>query len=111
MAFWHIFGRFAMSDEGETIQRISESTSISSNGTVYNHSGSTTLGSDGSVYMQSGSSSSDGSFRSGSSADGLGAVFNRVDTGINRADTGFNRVDTGINRVSDSEKRIWGDDW
>ena len=104
MAFWHIFGRFAMSDEGETIQRISESTSISSNGTVYNHSGPTTLGSDGSVYMQSGSSSSDGSFRTGSSADGLGAVFNRVDTG-------FNRVDTGINRMSDSEKRIWGDDW
>lgn len=90
MAFWHIFGRTAVSDEGETIRRVSESTSVSSDGTIYNHSGSTTFGSDGSMFTQCGSSSSDGSFRTGSSADGLGAVFNRV---------------------GDGEKRRWGDDW
>lgn len=79
MAFWHIFGRTAVSDEGETIQKLGESTSVSSNGTVYNHSGSSTIGSDGSVYFQQGRFSSDGSTRMGSTATGLGAVFNKMD--------------------------------
>lgn len=46
--------------------------------------GSTTVGSDGSVFTQTGSFSSDGSTRMGSTATGLGAVFNnpRDDFGV-----------------------------
>ena len=79
MAFWQIFGNSAVSDQGETIQRLDDSTSVSSKGTVFRHMGSTTLGSDGSVFTQMGSFSSDGSSRMGSSATGLGAVFNKKD--------------------------------
>jgi hypothetical protein len=39
--------------------------------------GNTTVGSDGSVFTQMGSFSSDGSTRMGSTATGLGAVFNK----------------------------------
>jgi hypothetical protein len=39
--------------------------------------GNTTWGSDGSVFTQMGSFSSDGSTRMGSTATGLGAVFNK----------------------------------
>lgn len=77
MSFWSIFGRIAVSDEGETIQRVSESTSVGSDGTVYHHMGNTTVGSDGSEFTQMGVFSSDGSSRLGSSSTGLGAVFNR----------------------------------
>jgi len=38
--------------------------------------GSTTVGSDGSMFTQMGSFSTDGSTRMGSTATGLGAVFN-----------------------------------
>jgi hypothetical protein len=38
--------------------------------------GSSTVGSDGSVFTQMGSFSSDGSTRMGSTATGLGSVFN-----------------------------------
>jgi hypothetical protein len=38
--------------------------------------GSTTVGSDGSVFTQMGSFSTDGSTRMGSTATGLGSVFN-----------------------------------
>ncbi len=79
MAFWQIFGKSALSDQGETIQRLGDSTSVSSKGTVFSHMGSTTLGSDGSVFTQMGSFSSDGSSRMGSTATGLGAVFNKKD--------------------------------
>jgi hypothetical protein len=79
MAFWQIFGKSAVSDQGETIQRIGDSTSVSSKGTVFSHMGSTTLGSDGSVFTQMGSFSSDGSSRMGDSATGLGAVFDKPD--------------------------------
>jgi hypothetical protein len=79
MAFWQIFGKSAVSDQGETIQRLGDSTSVSSKGTVFNHMGSTTVGSDGSVFTQMGSFSSDGSSRMGSTATGLGAVFNKSD--------------------------------
>ena len=76
MAFWNIFGKFAVSDKGETIQKISDTTSISSDGTTYTKMGSTTIGSDGSVFTQMGSFSNDGSTRMGNTATGLGSVFN-----------------------------------
>ena len=79
MAFWQIFGKSAVSDQGEIIQRLGDSTSVSSKGTVFSHMGSTTVGSDGSVFTQTGSFSSDGSSRMGSTATGLGAVFNKKD--------------------------------
>jgi len=77
MAFWQIFGKSAMSDQGETIQRLGDSTSVSSKGTVFSHMGSTTLGSDGSVFTHMGSFSSDGSSRMGTTTTDLGAVFNK----------------------------------
>lgn len=76
MSFWNIFGRYAVSDTGETIQKVSDTTSISSDGTTYTKMGRTTVGSDGSVFTQTGSFSTDGSTRMGSTATGLGAVFN-----------------------------------
>ena len=77
MSFWQILGRFAFSEEGETLQRVSDTTSVSSDGTVYTKMGSTTVGSDGSVFTQMGSFSSDGSTRMGSTATGIGAVLNQ----------------------------------
>ena len=77
MSFWQIFGRSAVSDQGETMQRLGGSTSVSSKGTIFNHMGSTTVGSDASAFTQTGSFSSDGSSRMGSTATGLGAVFNK----------------------------------
>lgn len=76
MSFWNIFGKFAVSDKGESIQKVSDSTSVSSDGTTYTKMGNTTIGSDGSVFTQLGSLSTDGSTRLGSTATGLGAVFN-----------------------------------
>ena len=79
MSFWQILGRLAVSDSGETIHRVSDTTSVSSDGTTYTRMGSATVGSDGSFFTQMGSFSSDGSTRMGSSATGLGAVFNNPD--------------------------------
>ena len=79
MSFWQILGRLAESNEGETITRLSNNISISSNGTTYTKMGSTTVGSDGSMFNQIGSFSTDGSTRMGSTATGLGAVFNKQD--------------------------------
>ena len=79
MSFWQILGRFAVSDSGETLQKVSDTTSVSSDGRTYTKMGSTTFGSDGSVFTQMGSFSTDGSTRMGSSATGLGAVFNDKD--------------------------------
>jgi hypothetical protein len=76
MSLWQIFGKSAFSDQGETIQRVSDTTSVSSDGTTYTRMGSTTVGSDGSMFTQMGSFSTDGSTRMGSTATGLGAVFN-----------------------------------
>lgn len=76
MSFWNIFGRLAVSDTGETIQKVSSTTSVSSEGTTYTKMGSITVGSDGSVFSQMGSFSSDGSTRMGSTSTGLCAVFN-----------------------------------
>ena len=77
MSFWQILGKWAYSDSGESIQKVSDTTSISSEGTVYNRMGNATVGSDGSIFTQMGSFSSDGSTRMGSTATGLGAVFNK----------------------------------
>ena len=79
MSFWQIFGKSAVSDQGVTIQRITDAMSVSSNGTTYTRMGTTTVGSDGSIFTQLGNFSSDGSVRMGSSATGLGAVFNKKD--------------------------------
>ena len=76
MSFWNIFGRFAVSDKGETIQKVSDTTSVSSDGTTYTKMGSTTVGSDGSIFTEIGSFSTDGSARMGNTATGLGGIFN-----------------------------------
>ena len=73
MSFWQILGNFAFSDSGETVHKISDSLSISTEGTSYTTMGLTTVGSDGSVFIQQGVFSSDGSTRMGSVATGLGA--------------------------------------
>ncbi len=89
MSFWNIFERFAVSDKGETIQNISDNTSVSSDGTTYTKMGNTTFGSDGSVFTQMGDFSSDGSTRMGSTVTGLGSVFNdrsQDKFGLNRND-------------------------
>jgi hypothetical protein len=75
MSIWQILGSFAASDSGVTVHKISDSLSISTNGTSYITMGLTTVGSDGSVFIQQGCFSSDGSTRMGSVATGLGAVF------------------------------------
>jgi len=75
MSIWQILGSFAVSDSGDTLHKISDSLSISTNGTSYTTMGLTTVGSDGSVFIQQGCFSSDGSTRMGSVATGLGAVF------------------------------------
>lgn len=77
MSFWKILGEWAYSDSGESIQKVSDTMSISSEGTAYNRMGNTTVGSDGSVFTQMGSFRSDGTNRMGSTASGLGAVFNK----------------------------------
>jgi hypothetical protein len=76
MSFWNIFGNLAVSDEGKTIQKVSDTFSVSSDGVTYTTMGSFTTGSDGSSFTKTGSFSSDGSTRLGNTATGLGAVFN-----------------------------------
>ena len=77
MSFWQILNSFAISDSGDTVHKISDTVSISNNGTSYTTMGLTTVGSDGSVFIQQGCFSSDGSTRMGSVATGLGAVFSQ----------------------------------
>ena len=79
MSFWQILGRLALFDTGESIQKLSDTTSVSSDGTTYTRMGLTTVGSDGSFFTQMGSFSTDGSTRVGSTATGIGAVFNEQD--------------------------------
>jgi hypothetical protein len=76
MSFWQILGKLATSNDGETIQRVSDATYVSNSGVTYTQMGPTTVGTDGSVFTQMGSHSSDGSTRMGDTATGLGAVFN-----------------------------------
>ena len=93
MSIWQIFGKYATSDHGETIHRFSDTNSVSSDGTTYTRMGSTTVGSDGSTFTQMGSFSTDGSTRMGSSATGLGAVFNKPDTWPNSKANKFDSSD------------------
>jgi len=51
MSFWQIFDKFAVSDQGESIQKVSDTTSVSSDGTTYTRMGSTTFGSDGTTQI------------------------------------------------------------
>ena len=76
MSFWKFLGSLAVSDEGETIQRLGKSNFYSSEGTVFTKIGKTTVGSDGCIFTQTGNFSSDGSSRIGNTATGIGAVFN-----------------------------------
>jgi len=75
MSFWNIFGNMAVSDKGETITRLSDTTSVSSTGVTYTKMGNMTIGSDGSNFTQMGDFSTDGSVRMGSMATGRGALF------------------------------------
>lgn len=75
MSFWNIFGKMAVSDDGTTIQKLSDTFSVSSDGVTYTTMGNFTTGSDGSSFTKMGSFSSDGSTRIGSTATGLGSVF------------------------------------
>jgi hypothetical protein len=79
MSFWNIFGKIAVSDEGETIQKVSDTFSVSSEGVTYTTIGNFTTGSDGSSFSKMGSFSSDGSTRIGNTATGLGSIFNDED--------------------------------
>jgi hypothetical protein len=95
MSFWQILGRFAFSDKGVTIQKVSDTTSVSSDGITYTSVGSTTVGSDGSTFTQTGNFSSDGSTRMGHTTTGLGAVFNN-----SQDDFGFKSI-SSRNRFDD----------
>ena len=75
MSFWNIFGNMAVSDKGETITRLSDTTSVSSKGVTYTKMGNITFGSDGSSFTQLGDFSTDGSTRMGSMTTGRGALF------------------------------------
>ena len=77
MAWWNIFGDTAVSDSGRVIQRVSDNSSVASDGTSYTRMGNTTVGSDGSIFTQMSNFSSDGSARMGGGATGIGAVFNK----------------------------------
>ena len=78
MSFWQILGRLAVSDTGESIQKLSDTTSVSSAGTTYTRMGLTTVGSDGSVFTQMGSVSTDGSTRVGCTSTGIGGCIQRA---------------------------------
>ena len=75
MSFWNFFGNMAVSDKGETITRLSDTTSVSSSGVTYTKVGNMTVGSDGSNFTQMGDFSTDGSVRMGSTTTGRGALF------------------------------------
>ena len=63
MSFWQFLGNIAVSDQSKTVQRVSENTSVSSDGTVYTRMGNVTTGSDGCTRLSGG-------------ATGIGAFFN-----------------------------------
>ena len=75
MSTWNILGAFAVSNTGETIQKVSEDFAISSSGVTYSRVGDSTVGSDGSCFTNMGDFSSDGSTRIGDFSTGLGALF------------------------------------
>lgn len=65
MSFWNIFGQIAVSQDGTTIQKLSDTFSVSSDGVTYTTMGNFTTGSDGSTFTKMGAFSSDGSTRMG----------------------------------------------
>lgn len=71
MSFWNIFGKMAVSDDGTTIQKFSDTLSVSSDGVTYTTMGNFTTGSDGSTFTKVGAFSSDGSTRIGNTATGI----------------------------------------
>lgn len=79
MSFWNILGKMAVSDDGTTIQKLSDTFSVSSDGVTYTTMGNFTTGSDGSTFTKMSAFSSDGSTRMGSTTTGLGAVFDGDD--------------------------------
>jgi hypothetical protein len=50
MSFWRIFDRFAVTDKGGIINKVSEGTYVSSDGKVFTQTGSVISGSDGSLF-------------------------------------------------------------
>jgi hypothetical protein len=52
MSFWNIFGNMAASDDGTTIQKLSDTFSVSSDGVTYTTMGNFTTGSDGSSLQR-----------------------------------------------------------
>ena len=52
MSFWQILGRLAISNDGETIQRVSDETFVSNTGVAYTQMGPTKVGTDGSVLRR-----------------------------------------------------------
>ena len=101
MSWWSIFGRTAVSSDGDVITKLSDTASVSSDGTTYTRMGSNTVGSDGSFFTPVGSFSSDGSTRMGNGATGMGAVFNKGGDGLGKA--GFDERQSSIGEN--------GDDW
>ena len=101
MSFWQILGRFALSDTGETLEKVSDTTSVSSDGTTYTKMGSTTDGSDGSAFTEMGSFSTDCRELMGRTATGLGAVFNEQDDWSNTG-IGFSRANKRFGMDDDS---------
>ena len=79
MSFWNIFGKMAVSDDGTTIQKLSDTFSVSSDGVTYTTMGNFTTGSDGSTFTKMGAFSSDGSTRMGNTTTGLGGIFDGDD--------------------------------
>ena len=78
MAIWKFFSGFASTDLKDKSHKISETLSISTNGTTYITLGLTTVGSDGSLFIQQGAFCSDGSTYMGSVATGLGESLNAL---------------------------------
>ena len=54
MSFWQILGRLAISNDGETIQRVSDETYVSNTGVTYTQMGPTPVGKDSSVCISAG---------------------------------------------------------
>jgi hypothetical protein len=89
ISFWKILGRLAVSSEGETIQRLNDNISVSSEGTIYARMGLIPVGSDGSTFTQIGSFRTDGSIGRGSTDTGLGAVLTSLTIGQNQKPTNW----------------------
>lgn len=54
MSFWQIFKNFGTNEKGDVINRVSDNTFISANGTTYTQIGNNVIGSNGSHFVQVG---------------------------------------------------------